>query len=180
MPTPPLATATLTGPEKALNAAAAGDAALGQHVRRARREDAGAIEAMLRAVHHESSVYRAMPIDDRKLKSFIAKAIDSGDHAVLLHEGVAGIDGLFISMLVQQFFTFEVTAMDIVFYVRPERRGTRAAARLWRALRNWAKTRGAKAIVVGSTTDIDPGVTAKFYQGMGLREIGGVFHMRIG
>jgi GNAT superfamily N-acetyltransferase len=155
-------------------------AATPRGVRRARPDDAGAIEAMMRAAHAESPIYRAMPIDDRKLKGYIADVIHSKDHAVLLHEGAAGIDGLYIGMLVQQFFTLEVTAMDILFYVRPQRRGTRAAVRLWRAFEQWAAARGAKAIQVGTMTEIDPARTAKFYQGMGLRDIGGVFHNRIG
>jgi GNAT superfamily N-acetyltransferase len=149
-------------------------------IRAARPEDAAVIEALIRAIAPESPVYRDTPIDDRKLKTFIATAIRSDQHAVLLHDGAAGIDGLYIGMLVQQFFTFEVTAMDILFYVRPERRGTRAALRLWRAFESWAHARGAKAIQVGSMTDIDPARTAKFYRGMGLREIGGVFQARIG
>jgi GNAT superfamily N-acetyltransferase len=150
------------------------------HIRRARPEDAATIEALIRTVAAESPVYREMPIDDRKLKSFIAMAIRSHEHAVLLHEGATGIDGLFIGVLVQQFFTVEFTAMDILFYVRPERRGSRAAVRLWRAYKDWAQAQGAKAIKVGAMTEIEPARTAKFYRGMGLREIGGIFHARIG
>jgi GNAT superfamily N-acetyltransferase len=152
----------------------------GSTVRIAMRKDAETIEAMMRAAHQESPIYRAMPIDDRRLSGYIASVIRSKDHAVFLYESAAGIDGLYIGMLVQQFFTLEVTAMDILFYVRPERRGTRAAVQLWRAFRRWAEARGAKAIQVGTMTEIDPGRTAKFYRGMGLREIGGVFHARIG
>lgn len=145
-------------------------------VRPARPADAAVIDAMLRAMAQESPVYRAMPIDDRKLAGYIAKVIRSNDHAVVLHQGPSGIDGIFIGMLVQQFFTFETTAMDVLFYVRPERRGSRAAVRLFRAFKAWARSSGAKAIQVGTMTGIDPSRTAKFYRGMGLNEIGGVYH----
>lgn len=145
-------------------------------VRHATPADAAVIETMLRAMAQESPVYRVMPIDDRKLADYIAKVIRSSDHAVLLHESPAGIDGIYIGMLVQQFFTFEITAMDILFYVRPERRGSRAAVRLFRAFKAWAKSSGAKAIQVGTMTGIDPARTAKFYRGMGLNEIGGIYH----
>ena len=147
-------------------------------VRRATPADTPVIDTLLRAMGRESPIYRTMPIDDRKLADYIAKAIRSGDHAVLLHESSAGIDGIYIGMLVQQFFTFEITAMDVLFYVRPERRGSRAAVRLFRAFKAWAKARGAKAIQVGTMTGIDPARTAKFYRGMGLNEIGGVYHGR--
>lgn len=145
-------------------------------VRRATPGDASIIDTMLRAMAQESPVYRVMPIDDRKLADYIAKVIRSNEHAVLLHEGPAGIDGIYIGMLVQQFFTFETTAMDVLFYVRPERRGSRAAVRLFRAFKAWAKASGARAIQVGTMTGIDPTRTAKFYRGMGLDEIGGVYH----
>ena len=112
----------------------------------------------------------------RLLAGYIAKVIRSNDHAVVLHQGPSGIDGIFIGMLVQQFFTFETTAMDVLFYVRPERRGSRAAVRLFRAFKAWARSSGAKAIQVGTMTGIDPSRTAKFYRGMGLNEIGGVYH----
>lgn len=148
-------------------------------VRRATPADAAAVEAMLRAIGPESPVFRDTPIDDRKLKAFIAAAIASDQHAMLLHESAAGIDGLFIGVLVEQFFTLEINAMDIVLYVPPERRGTRAALRLWRAFKIWAQARNAKAIQVGSMTGIDPARTAKFYRGMGLREVGSIFHMRL-
>ncbi len=147
-------------------------------VRRATPEDAAVIDTMLRAMAQESPIYRVMPIDDRKLADYIAKAIRSSDHAVLLHESAAGIDGVYIGMLVQQFFTFETTAMDVLFYVRPERRGSRAAVRLFRAFKAWAKASGAKSIQVGTMTGIDPARTAKFYRGMGLSEIGGIYHGR--
>ena len=145
-------------------------------VRRARPADAAVIDTMLRAIGRESPIYRATPIDDRKLADYIAKVIRSSEHAVLLHESAAGIDGIYIGMLVQQFFTFEITAMDVLFYVRPERRGSRAALRLFRAFKAWARSSGAKAIQVGTMTGIDPARTAKFYRGMGLNEIGGVYH----
>jgi hypothetical protein len=76
-------------------------------VRRAVREDAGVIEAMMRAMAQESPVYRSMKIDDGRLARFIARTIGSKDHAVLLHESADGADGLFIGMLVQQFFTLD-------------------------------------------------------------------------
>jgi GNAT superfamily N-acetyltransferase len=147
-------------------------------VRHATPADAAVIDAMLRAMGRESPIYRAMPIDDRKLADYIARVIRGSDHAVLLHEGPAGIDGIFIGMLVQQFFTFETSAMDVLFYVRPERRGSRAAVRLFRAFKAWAKSSDAKTIQVGTMTGIDPARTAKFYRGMGLNEIGGVYHGR--
>ena len=144
--------------------------------RPARPADAAVIDTMLRAMAQESPIYRATPIDDRKLADYIAKVIRSSEHAVLLHESAAGIDGIYIGMLVQQFFTFEITAMDVLFYVRPERRGSRAAVRLFRAFKAWAKSSDARAIQVGTMTGIDPARTAKFYRGMGLNEIGGVYH----
>jgi GNAT superfamily N-acetyltransferase len=145
-------------------------------VRHATPADAAVIDTLLRAMAQESPVYRVMPIDDRKLADYIAKAIRGSDHAVLLHEGPAGIDGIYIGMLVQQFFTFETTAMDVLFYVRPGRRGSRAAVRLFRAFKAWARSSGARAIQAGTMTGIDPARTAKFYRGMGLNEIGGVYH----
>jgi GNAT superfamily N-acetyltransferase len=147
-------------------------------VRHATPEDSAVIDTLLRAMGRESPIFRAMPIDDRKLADYIGKTIRSNEHAVLLHEGPSGIDGIYIGMLVQQFFTFEFTAMDVLFYVRPERRGSRAAVRLFRAFKAWAKSSDAKTIQVGTMTGIDPARTAKFYRGMGLNEIGGVYHGR--
>jgi hypothetical protein len=63
-------------------------------VRHATPEDTAVIDTMLRAMGRESPIYRAMPVADRKLADYIAKVIGSSEHAVLLHEGPPGIDGI--------------------------------------------------------------------------------------
>src|ERR1700678_2829124 len=65
-------------------------------VRHATLQDAAAIDAMLRDMHQESPIYRAMPIDDRKLADYIAQVIASSGHAVLLPERAAAIAGIYI------------------------------------------------------------------------------------
>lgn len=148
-------------------------------VRMAAPADDEAIHSLLTAMHEET-VYRAIELERPKLAAFLKFAREDERHAVFVYEATAGsIDGVYIGNIGNYFFSSELGAWDMIFYVRPERRGSFAAARLWRAFRDWAREKGAKSIWPGISTGIYREQSARFYRGMGLEEVGSVFFQRL-
>lgn len=148
-------------------------------VRPAEPRDELAILAMLTAMHGEG-VYRTIPLDRAKLTAFLTYAREDARHCILVYEAADGvIDGCYIGHLNSYFFSNEVGAWDLIFYVRPARRGSIVAMRLWQAFRAWAKANGARTIWPGGSTGVAPERTARFYRGVDLQPVGTVFFGRL-
>lgn len=148
-------------------------------VRAATEADQQTIQRLLTDMHQES-VYRHVHLEHEKLTAFLKFVRDDERHALLVYENADGeIDGVYIGNIGNYFFSNELGAWDLIFYVRPERRGSLCAARLWRAFRQWAEAKGAKAIWPGISTGVYREQAARFYRGMGLEEVGSVFFQRL-
>ena len=99
---------------------------------------------------------------------------------MLVYDGPQGkIDGIMIGRVGEYFFSNELGAYDVAFYVRRERRGSIVAHRLWRTFLSWARAQGAVHTWPEVAAGIDPARGARFFRGLGLQEIGAVFFGRI-
>lgn len=148
-------------------------------VRAATAADDAELRLLLTGLHHES-VYRVLSLSEPKLAQFLRDVRGRDDHVSLVYEGTDGtLDGCYIGQVSAHFFSNDLSAYDLIFYVRPERRGGIIAYRLWQAFRAWAKQRGARTIWPGVSTGIDPARAARFYRGLDLVEVGSVFFARL-
>lgn len=144
-------------------------------VRPATAADDTELRLLLTRLHHES-VYRALSLSEPKLAQFLREVRSREDQVSLVYEGADGsLDGCYIGHVSAHFFSNDLSAYDLIFYVRPERRGSIIACRLWKAFHAWAKERGAKSIWPGVSTGIDPARAASFYRRLNLVEVGSVF-----
>ena len=93
--------------------------------------------------------------------------IDSPLYCVFVDDDV---NGVIIGYATEYFFSHEMMAGDISFYIKPEKRGGILAARLIKAFTDWAHSMGAKRPMVGVSTGISPEMTGKLYERMGYTE----------
>ncbi len=148
-------------------------------IRAATSSDSEAILTLLTALHAES-VFRSVPIEIPKLKSTVAAFLTQPRHTCIVCEASAGgIDGMIIGYISDYFFSTEAGAWDLALYVRPERRGTRIAYRLWKAFKSWAAANGAKTLWLGTSAGIAPARTRKFYVGLGMEEVGSLYRQSL-
>ncbi len=66
-----------------------------------------------------------------------------------------------------------------VLYVKPENRGTRAAALLMKHLVNWSRELGATEIIGGNDNDFQSDRTSKFLERFGFRKVGYAMSMNL-
>jgi GNAT superfamily N-acetyltransferase len=95
---------------------------------------------------------------------------------------VADDRGEAVGMLVCDFFEYRAAdglcvAQEVLF-VRPDKRGTRAAALLMKELIAWAELLGAQEIVGGNDNAFNSDRTARFLEHFGFKRVG--FSMRRG
>jgi hypothetical protein len=99
-------------------------------VRKATEVDIGDIVALL-AVMLKESTYRAIPLHEDKLRAFLRFTSTDKNHACLVYQARDGrIDGVVLGFVTEHWFSLEKSVGDLAPFVRPERRGGIAAARL--------------------------------------------------
>lgn len=93
---------------------------------------------------------------------------------------VAERDRQVIGMLMADFAEYRgadgLFTMQEVLYVRPDHRGTRAAALLMKQLIAWSKMLGAREIIGGNDNEFQSERTARFLEHFGFKRVG--FYMR--
>lgn len=125
---------------------------------------------------HRESVLRSLEIDERKLRSFVTQCVQTPTRVSLLYESTArAVEGLLIGYTAEYFFSKQRGAWDLAFYVRPEKRGSLVAYRLWSAFKSWATENGASTLWLGTAAGVDANLSRKFYLGLGMEQIGGIF-----
>lgn len=77
-------------------------------------------------------------------------------------------------------FTDGIFTTQKVLFVRPESRGSRAAAVLMRHLIEWSKRLGAKEIVGGNDNGFNSERTARFLEHFGFRRVGYAMTLGLG
>jgi GNAT superfamily N-acetyltransferase len=148
-----------------------------RNVHRATSDEVEDIVAVLRLMHAES-VYAQVALNPAKLTAFVKVAISHPEHVCLLYKGSSGeIFGVFIGYINSYFFSDEKAARDLITYVRPEKRGSMAAYRLWKGFQEWAISKGAPRIWYGTSSGINPSRSRAFYTKLGFTEVGSIFWM---
>ncbi len=147
-------------------------------IRRGKPTDQSQVVSLLRALHAESA-FRDIAIDDARLNSFVQFCLSHPSQVCILHESRdgSGIDGLMLGYVTPYFFSTELGAWDHAVYVRPERRGSMIAYRLWREFRKWATEAKARVMWLGTSAHIAPARSHKFYTGLGMSETGTLYRL---
>ena len=142
------------------------------NIRKATDADIPAVIEMGRAFHQESDYLREMSFNEAKARALIPVVIKTGLGIVAVDdEKVIGMMG---GILETHIFSDELMSGEYLIYVRPEYRGTEAAARLVCVYINWALEHGVKPqnIGVGVNAGIRTEETVQFYRNLGFRVSG--------
>ena len=129
---------------------------------------------------HRESDFRDLALDRDKLTSTLVRSMRQDDKLFLqVYERHSRVVGYLLGMLTEPFFSTDVVAVDLMFYVAPESRGGPAAFRLWTSFGDWAKQKGAKELRQGVTTGITPERTGRFFQKLGMVPVGTNYRLQL-
>lgn len=90
--------------------------------------------------------------------------IRTADPTIFVVEEDRQVVGYLMGLLNGYAFTDGVFVVQEVIYVRPDKRGTRAAAHLVKAFVQWGECLEAKEIIFGISNKFQPERTAKFFE----------------
>ena len=128
---------------------------------------------LAREMHAESASHFDMPFDPDKLQSQFDLAMTMPDTAylrlALMDETVVGG---FFGALGGSFFTEEMSARDLAWFITKNRRGSVAALLLVADFEQWALDRGIRKFFLGQSTGANVEATARLYEHLGYRIVG--------
>ena len=127
---------------------------------------------LAREMHAESVTHRNMPLDEPGLAAQLlaaAKAPDSYCRIAVRGEDVLGG---FLGQIGPGFFTTERGAKELVWFVKPSARGSRAAIMLLADFEIWGRFKGARKCFLSQSTGVAVDETARLFVRLGYRVVG--------
>jgi len=124
---------------------------------------------------HEASISKDVPLDVKTLRKNIQVCILSREHLVLVVVLDDEVEGIFIGVTHQLWYSRRKQATDLILYVTGK--GTGWGAKLMRRFIGWSKDNpGVKEVMLGVSSGIgDPDRTRRLYERMGAVKIGDNF-----
>ena len=129
-------------------------------------DDADALICLLEAVHYESPQLSAYDFDREQTENSVIGMLartETDTVALIAYRDGTPI-GCMGAMIVPQMTTKTLVASELLLYVEPAHRGTRAALMLVRAFEKWAQPYDMRA---GSSLGIDDDKAINFYSRLG-------------
>jgi GNAT superfamily N-acetyltransferase len=118
--------------------------------------------------------------NEQKLRGVLAASLATADPTVFVVETSVGLVGFAAVSLADYPYTTGFFATVDVVYVRPDKRGTRAAALLVRSVVDWADHMGAKETFAGPATGFQVEQTSRLLQRFGFNPVGCVLRRGAG
>lgn len=146
-------------------------------VREASADDLPALIALGRIMHAEAPALRHATFSEEKVRAALTYALEHG--CVIVHEGASGIDGGYVALLIERWFSTDRYVTDVALFVRPDVRGGMIAYRLVSAFIEWCASRGIapQDVVVGISTGVNAEETGALYERLGFVRIGGIYQL---
>lgn len=104
-------------------------------------------------------------------------AITKGDPALWVAADDSGLVGFLWARIYEYAFSSGIFVSQEVLFVRPDKRGTRAAVKLIDEYKSWGDMLGAREILFGVSNGRQPDRVAKLFQRKGAELVG--HHLRI-
>lgn len=142
--------------------------------------DVPATIELCRSMHAESA-YAFVAFDNQKVAGTINRYLSDNSlyFAWLASRGDGKKVGILAGYLGAYMFSTAKLAIDQIFFVLPEYRGSRAALLLQREFRAWAIGQGACELSIGVSTGVDVERTGRFLKRLGMTEMGANFKERL-
>ena len=126
--------------------------------------------------HAESSFSRLEFSGDKLLSVAASNAKDPDRVIFMAYSGDAPV-GVFVGNIASYYFGPDLVAVDTIWYVIPEQRGTYVGIKLLELFENWAKSKGAADIRIGQSSTINPEVFEGLLEKRGYKFIGANYRM---
>lgn len=111
------------------------------------------------------------PVEEVVRRTF-KRSLQHGDPTIFVVEQDRCVIGFLLAILNGYAFTDGVFTVQEVFYVQPDKRGTRAAALLMDAFLAWSDRLGAKEVIGGNSNGLYSERTKKFLERYGFKMAG--------
>ena len=137
-------------------------------VRLAEAEDFQAVSDMAKQNHEESCPHREWN-PERMRQTFFGDYLQNEQCLIFVATKDAEVVGFLLTMACDyRAFSGHFTVQEVLF-VRPDRRGTRAAALLMKKLVEWSRDIGALEIIGGNDNEVHSEQTARFLSKFGFK-----------
>lgn len=127
---------------------------------------------LAREMHAESGTHKYAPLDEQKLVQQLSVPITNPNVYLKFFVRDGEVLGTFFGVISSMFFSQELCAKDMAWFVRKSYRGTYAAVMLVRDFECWAKNMGVKNIFLGQSTGVKMETTAALYKRLGYAPVG--------
>lgn len=127
----------------------------------------------------DSSAYANKSFSDEKATAAVTTLVISDTDIALVAEEAGIIMGFLLGGLTYEWFSDDLFAFDYSVYVVPHKRNGRVAIKFFKAFEQWALQKGAVAIQLSISTNINVEKNSCFYQWLGYEVTGKMFEKRL-
>ena len=130
----------------------------------------------LGAAMHKEGAFASLDYSYEKCRKFGQRYLSRPDlHFSMCAEENGQIVGMMMGQLVPYYFGDDFMASDHLWYVRKDKRGSMVGIRLLKAFSKWAKSKGAKEVCIGVSTNVNTDRTHELLTRMGFSHVGGTY-----
>ena len=150
-------------------------------IRFARTEDKPALIELAKENQHEMKHNRISVHPQRVDEALHALfELNQGSHVLFVAQTSQGqLAGILMGCIERYYYSDELQAQLVQWFVRPAFRGTSVAPRLVKAFVTWAKSRGASDVFMGISSGIDTHLTHRMMQRLGFNYLGGNYGVNL-
>jgi len=147
-------------------------------VRHATAEDMPRLLELGRVMHAESPVLGVFEFDAAKVEQALLHAMNTA--IVLVHVTDGVIDGGFVGVVGERWFSRRRMFADLALFVEETKRGGIVAYRLIEEAKSWCQAQGFKPedVNLGISTGVHPETTGRLYEAAGFELIGGLYRLK--
>lgn len=144
--------------------------------RKAQPEDIGTLIELLLLMREESPVYRPFTPEFGKAYKTLLTFILNPDVLVLILDDASG---MFIGKVEPSLWFEESVAWEEILFVKKELRGNGGAQDMVEVFEHWAKERGVAETCLVLNTEVTFEKTFNFYERLGYKPSGAIFHKEV-
>lgn len=137
-------------------------------IRPATFDDLNTLVLMGETLHKESPRWSRISYSRAKVADMLARLVAQPWGLLLVAEQDGEIIGAIAAMALPHWASDDILVEELSFFMKPEHRGSLAAARLICSFKKWAELKGGVWAHAGTSTGVEAERTAKLYERLGF------------
>lgn len=132
--------------------------------------------------YHEESRFKRFRYDPQKLATSLTAMVNdkSGSRCFFVADDATGKPyAVLLGCIESYFFSQELVAQTILFWVHPDHRGGTAAVKLVHSFRKWAENRKAFEVAIGVNSAVSLHTADSFFRKLGFQLTGGNYSLAL-